>query len=77
MTPIYEAYGQIVDLLRNQKPEEARKVLEDVLPKQADILVYHKEHLRSINFKPSHGNPFSVPHQIGQLSCPLKQARQR
>ncbi len=38
VTPIYEAYGQIVDLLRNQKPEEARKVLEDVLPKQADIL---------------------------------------
>ena len=38
VTPIYEAYGQIVDLLRNQKPEEARKILEDILPKQKEIL---------------------------------------
>ncbi len=38
ITPLYEGYGQIVDLLRGQKPEEARKVLEDMLPKQKEIL---------------------------------------
>lgn len=38
VTPIYEAYGQIVDLLRSGKPEEARKVLQDVLPVQEKIL---------------------------------------
>lgn len=38
VTPLYEAYGKIVDLLRTQKPEEARKVLEDVLPVQGEIL---------------------------------------
>ena len=44
VTPIYEAYGQIVDLLRSQKPEEARKVLEGVLPVQAEILDCIEKH---------------------------------
>ena len=38
VTPIYEAYGKIVDVLRTQKPDEARAVLTDVLPIQEKIL---------------------------------------
>ena len=38
VTPVYEAYRKIVDLLRSQQPEEARKVLKDVLPVQGKIL---------------------------------------
>ena len=38
VTPIYEAYGKITDLLRSQKPEEAREVLTGVLPVQQKIL---------------------------------------
>lgn len=44
VTPIYEAYGQVVDLLRNEKPEEARKVLQDIQPKQAEILECIEKH---------------------------------
>lgn len=38
VTPIYEAYTKIVDLLRTDKPEEARKILEDILPVQEKII---------------------------------------
>lgn len=38
ITPIYEAYTKIVDLLRAGKPEEARPILEQVLPVQAEIV---------------------------------------
>ena len=38
LTPLYEAYTQIVDLLRESKPEEARKILKDILPVQEQIL---------------------------------------
>lgn len=38
LTPIYEAYTDIVDLLRAGKPEEAREVLVGVLPVQAEII---------------------------------------
>lgn len=38
VTPVYDAYSKIVDLLRTQKPEEARQVLEEVLPVQTEIL---------------------------------------
>lgn len=38
VTPLYEGYGQIVDLLRKGKPEEARKVLVDMLPVQEKIM---------------------------------------
>jgi len=44
VTPIYEAYGKIVDLLRSQEPEEARKVLNDVLPVQEQILDCIEKH---------------------------------
>ena len=38
LTPIYEAYTEIVALLRADKPEEARERLKQVLPIQNDII---------------------------------------
>lgn len=38
ITPIYEAYSEIVRLLREAKPEEARDVLKKVMPAQAAII---------------------------------------
>lgn len=44
ITPIYEAYTKIVDLLRAGKPEEARPVLEQVLPVQEEIVACIKNY---------------------------------
>ncbi len=38
VTPIYEAYTEIVDLLRRQQPEEAKKAYEKILPVQTAII---------------------------------------
>ncbi len=38
VTPIYDAYSEIVDLLRRQQPEEAKKRLEKALPVQNQII---------------------------------------
>lgn len=38
ITPIYEAYTEIVNLLRSDKPDEAKQALRDILPVQKDIL---------------------------------------
>ncbi len=38
LTPLYKAYTDIVDLLRQGNPEEARKILVDILPVQAQII---------------------------------------
>lgn len=38
VTPVYDAYSEIVRLLRAGEPEQAKKILEQVLPVQADIL---------------------------------------
>lgn len=38
ITPIYKAYTDIVDLLRAGKPEEAKAVLEKILPVQEEIM---------------------------------------
>lgn len=38
ITPVYEAYTKIVDLLRAGKPEEARPILKDILPVQERII---------------------------------------
>ena len=38
ITPVYEAYTRIVDLLRAGQPEEARAILTDVLPVQEEII---------------------------------------
>lgn len=44
ITPIYEAYTKIVDLLRAGKPEEARPILEQVLPIQEEIISCIEKH---------------------------------
>lgn len=38
LTPIYEAYSQILGLLRTGQPEEARAILEKVIPVQKQII---------------------------------------
>lgn len=38
ITPVYEAYTKIVDLLRADQPEEARAILVDILPVQENII---------------------------------------
>lgn len=44
--PIYEAYTEIVNLLRAHQPEQAKLVLEKIIPVQNDIIEcikkYHK-----------------------------------
>lgn len=38
VTPVYEAYSEMVDLLRKGQPEEARGVLVKILPVQEKII---------------------------------------
>ncbi len=38
LTPIFEAYNEMLNLLRTGKPEEAREVLRKVLPVQKEIV---------------------------------------
>lgn len=38
ITPVYEAYSEIVRLLREGKPEEAKIVLVEILPVQIKII---------------------------------------
>ncbi len=38
VTPVYEYYSEIVKLLREQKPEQAKEVLEKALPVQDAII---------------------------------------
>ncbi len=38
LTPIYEAYTKIVDLLRNGQPEQAQIILKEIQPVQAQII---------------------------------------
>lgn len=38
LTPIYESYTEILNLLRNNRPEEAKAVLTKVLPVQQEII---------------------------------------
>lgn len=38
LTPLYKGYTDIVSLLRENKPEEARKILEEILPIEAEII---------------------------------------
>ncbi len=38
VTPVYEAYTKMVDLLRQNKPAEAKAVFEEVLPVQTEII---------------------------------------
>lgn len=45
LTPVYEAYSEILNLLRSGKPEEARAQLEKVLPIQEKILACIESHM--------------------------------
>lgn len=45
ITPVYEAYSEVVSLLRNGEPEEARRVLKQVLPVQEEILSCIEKHM--------------------------------
>lgn len=38
ITPVFEAYSEIMDLLRAGKPEEAKAILEKVIPVQEEII---------------------------------------
>ena len=38
LTPIYESYSEILNLLRTDKPAEAKAVLAKVLPVQQEII---------------------------------------
>lgn len=38
VTPIYEAYSEIVRLLRAGQPEQAKEVLENIMPVQTEIV---------------------------------------
>lgn len=38
ITPLYEAYTKIVELLRAGQPEQAREILTGVLPVQGEII---------------------------------------
>lgn len=38
LTPIFEAYSEILKLLRTEKPEEARELLKKTIPVQEQII---------------------------------------
>lgn len=38
VTPVYEAYTEIVRLLRAEQPEQAKEVLERIMPIQTEIV---------------------------------------
>lgn len=44
LTPVYEAYTKMVDLLRQDKPAEAKAVFEEVLPVQTEIISCIEKH---------------------------------
>lgn len=45
ITPLYEAYTKIVDLLRKGDAKEAKSILADVLPVQERIVACIKKHM--------------------------------
>ncbi len=45
ITPIYEAYTKIVDLLRAGDTEKARDILKDILPVQEKIISCIESHM--------------------------------
>lgn len=46
ITPVYESYTEIVNLLRAGNPEEAKVILEKVLPVQEEIVHCIEAHLQ-------------------------------
>ena len=45
LSPLYKAYTDIVSLLREEKPEEAKKLLVDVIPAQKEIIECIKRYI--------------------------------
>jgi len=45
ITPLYEAYSEMLGLLRGGQPEEAKALLGKVLPVQKDIIACIKSHM--------------------------------
>ena len=45
ITPLYEAYNEILTLLRTGKPEEARPILERIIPVQNEIMACIEKHM--------------------------------
>lgn len=45
ITPVYEAYTKVVDLLRGGQIDEARPILEKILPVQAEIVSCIKKYM--------------------------------
>ena len=45
VTPLYEAYTDILGLLRSGKPEEAKPILEKILPIQEEVIICIQKHM--------------------------------
>lgn len=45
ITPVYEAYTEIVKLLRANQPEQAKEILEKILPVQNEIISCIKKYM--------------------------------
>lgn len=45
ITPVYDAYTQIVALLRSNQTEEAKKVIRNILPVQEEIISCIKKYM--------------------------------
>ncbi|MCI9377994.1 MAG: hypothetical protein HFI06_05575 [Eubacterium sp.] len=45
LTPIFEAYSEILKLLRTDKPEEAREILKNTIPVQEQIIACIQKHM--------------------------------
>ena len=45
ITPLYEGYTEILGLLRSGKPEEAKTILEKVIPVQEEIIRCIEKHM--------------------------------
>ncbi len=45
VTPLYETYSEILGLLRSGKPEEAKPLLEKILPVQEEIVQCIERHM--------------------------------
>ncbi len=44
ITPVYDSYSEIVRLLREQQPEQAKQILEKVIPVQTAIVDCIEKH---------------------------------
>jgi HPt (histidine-containing phosphotransfer) domain-containing protein len=46
ITPVYDAYTEIVNMLRSGEPEKAKEILKNVLPVQQEILECIQKHMK-------------------------------